>query len=52
MSIVKKEVTELLKKPNYQQSNVTSEERPNVRYLSEYRKLTIKGADKGGEIAY
>ena len=49
-SIVKKEVTELLKKPNYQQSNLTSDERLKLRYLSENRNLTIKGADKGGKI--
>ena len=50
ISVVKKEVTELLKKPNYQQLNLTSDERLKGRYLSENRNLTIKGADKGGEI--
>ena len=50
ISIVKKEVTELLKKPNYQQSNLTSDERLKLWYLSENRYLTIKGADKGGKI--
>ena len=50
ISIVKKEITELLKKPNYQQSNLTSDERLKLRYLSENRNLTIKGADKGGKI--
>ena len=45
-SVVEKEFTELLKKPNYQQSNLTSDERPRLRYLSENRNLTIKGADK------
>ena len=47
ISIVKKEVTELLKKPNYQQSNLTSDEKLKLRYLSENRNLTIKGANKG-----
>ena len=47
-TIVKKEVTELLKKPNYQQSNLTSDEKLKLRYLSENCNLTIKGADKGG----
>ena len=28
--VVKKEATELLKKPNYQQSNFTSAERPQI----------------------
>ena len=50
ISIVKKEIIELLKKPNYQQSNLTSDERLKLRYLSENRNLTIKGADKGGKI--
>ena len=50
ISIVKKEITELLKKPNYQQSSLKSDERLKLRYLSENRNLTIKGADKGGEI--
>ena len=50
ISIVKKEVTELLKKPNYQQSNLTSDERLKLRYLSENHNLTIQGADKGGKI--
>ena len=50
ISIVKKEVAELLKKPNYQQSNLTSDEKLKLRYLSENRNLTIKGADKGGKI--
>ena len=51
ISIVKKEITELLKKPNYQQSNLTSDERLKLRHLSENRNLTIKGSDKGGKIA-
>ena len=42
-----KEVTELLKKPNYQQLNLTSDEKLKLRYLSENRNLTIKGANKG-----
>ena len=50
ISIVKKEVTELLKKPNYQQSNLTAEERLKLKYLSQNCNLVIKGADKGGEI--
>ena len=50
ISIAKKEITELLKKPNYQQSNLTSDERLKLMYLSENRNLTIKGADKGGKI--
>ena len=45
-SVVKKEVTELLKKPNYQQSNLTSGERLKLRYLSDNSNLTVKGADK------
>ena len=48
-SIVKK-VTELLKKPNYQQSNLTAEERIKLKRLSENRNLTIKGAYKCGKI--
>ena len=50
ISTVKKEVTELLKKPNFQQSNLTSDEKLKLRYLSENRNLTIKGADKSGKI--
>ena len=50
ISIVKKETTELIKKSNYQQSNLTSDETLKLRYLSENRNLTIKGADKGGKI--
>ena len=50
ISIVKKDFTELLKKPNYQQSNLTLDEKLKLRYLSENRNLTIKGADKGGKI--
>ena len=50
MSIVKKEVSELLKKPNYQPSNLASDEGLRLRYLSENRNLTIKVADKGGKI--
>ena len=50
ISIVKKEITELLKKPNYQQSNLTSDERLKLRYLPENRNLTIKGADTDGKI--
>ena len=50
MSIVKKEVSELLKKSNYQPSNLTSYEGLRLRYLSENRNLTIKGADKGVKI--
>ena len=49
-SVVEKEVTELLKIPNYQQSNLTSDERPRLRYLSENRNLTIKRAEKDGKI--
>ena len=50
ISVVKKEVTELLKKPNYQEPNLTSDERLKLRYLSENRNLTIRGAQKGGKI--
>ena len=50
ISVVKKEVTELLKNPNYQEQNLTSEERLKLRYLSENGNLTIKAADKGGKI--
>ena len=50
MSIVKKEVSKLLKKSNYQPSNLTSDEGLRLRYLSEDRNLTTKGADKGGKI--
>ena len=42
ISIIKKEVTELLQKPNYQQSNLTSEKRLKLRHLLESRNLTIK----------
>ena len=45
-SVVKGEVTELRKKLNYQQSNLTSGERLKLRYLSDNSNLTIKGADK------
>ena len=45
-SVVKKDVTELLKKPNYQLSNLTSGERLKLRYLSGNSNLTVKGADK------
>ena len=51
ISVVKKEVTELLKKPNYQRSNLTLEELLKLRYLSENRNITIKRAEKGGKIA-
>ena len=44
-TINKKEFIELLKKPNYQQLNLTSEERLKLKYLSENRNLTIKWAD-------
>ena len=50
ISLVKKEVTELLKKPSYEQPNLTSDERLTLRYLSENCNLTIKAADKGGRI--
>ena len=50
ISVVKKEVTELLKNPNYQEQNLTSDERLKLRYLSENGNLTIKAADKGGKI--
>ena len=50
ISIVKKEIAEILKKPNYQQSNMTSNERLKLSYLSPKRNLTIKEADKGGKI--
>ena len=51
-SIVKKEVAKLLKKkPNNQQSNLTSEKSLKLRYLSETRILTIKGADKGRKLS-
>ena len=50
ISIVKKEVTELLKKPNYQQSNLASDERLKLRHLSKNCNLTTKGEDKGGKI--
>ena len=50
ISVVKKEVTELLKNPNYQEPNLTSDERLKPRYLSENRYLTIKAAHKGGKI--
>ena len=50
ISIVKKEVTEVIEKPNYKQSNLISEERLKLRCLSENRNLTIKGADKGRKI--
>ena len=50
ISVVKKEVTELLKNPNYQEPNLTSHEWLKLRYLSENRNLTIKAADKGGKI--
>lgn len=48
-SIVKKEVSELLKKPNYQQSNLKAEERMKLN-LSEDQNLTLKGSDKGGKL--
>ena len=48
--IVEKEVIELLKKPNYQQSNLTSDKKLKLQCLSENRSVTIKGADKGGKI--
>ena len=44
-----KRITELLKKPSYQQSFLTSDKRIKLRYLSENQNLTIKGADKGGK---
>ena len=50
ISVVKKEVTELLKKPSYQEPSLTSDKRLKRRYLSENRNLTIKTADKGGKI--
>ena len=50
ISVVKKEVTGLLKNPDYQETNLTSDERLKLRYLSENRNITIKGADKGGKI--
>ena len=46
---MKKQVAEL-KKSNYHQSNLTSEERLKLRYLSKNCNLTIKGADKGAKI--
>ena len=48
--IVRKEFIELLKKPNYRQSNLTAEERFKLMYLTENHNLTIKGADKSGKI--
>ena len=50
ISVVKKEVTELLKNPNYQEQNLTSDKLSKLRYLPENRNLTIKAADKGGKI--
>ena len=50
ISVVKKEVTELLKNPNYQEPNLTSDERLKLSYLSENGYLTIKAAHKGGKI--
>ena len=50
ISTVQKEVTEPLRKPNSQQSNLTSEEKLKLRYLSLNPNLTIKEADKGGKI--
>ena len=50
IAIVKKAVTELLKTSNYQQSNLTSDEKFRLRYLSENRNLTIQRADKGRKI--
>ena len=40
----------MLKKPSYQQVNLTSQKRYKPKYLSENRNLTIKGADKNGKI--
>ena len=48
--MVKKEVTELLKNPNYQEQNLTSDKLSKLRYFPENRNLTIKAADKGGKI--
>ena len=45
VSILKKEVTELLKKPNYQQSNLTSEERLKFRRLSGGKIVIMDTAD-------
>ena len=50
ISIFKKEVTELLKKPNYQKSNLAAEERPKLKHFSENRNLTKIGTDRGGKI--
>ena len=50
IAIVRKAVTELLKTSNYQQSNLTSDEKFRLRYLSENRNLTIQRADKGRKI--
>ena len=50
--IFKKEATELLKKPNCQQSNLTAEERHRLKYLSENRNLIIKGAGEGEKTCY
>ena len=40
----------MLKKPSYQQVNLTSQKRNKPKYLSENCNLTIKGADKNGKI--
>ena len=50
ISTVKKQFTELLKKLNYQQSNMTSEDKLKLRYFPLNRNLTIEGADNGGKI--
>ena len=42
--LVKKEVTELLKKPSDQEPNLTSDERLKLRYLSENRYFNYKSS--------
>ena len=50
MSVVKKEVTQLLKRGNTQRSNLTNEEREALKDLSSNEKITVKPADKGGKV--
>ena len=48
VSAVKKDVTDMMNKPNYDKPNMTIEEREALGTLKNRKEIVIQSADKGG----
>ena len=50
ISAVKKDVSDMINKPNYNKPNMTIEEREALKSLRKKEDIIIQSADKGGKI--